>query len=184
MSPLDEFPPPCTTVTMRFTTVLPVLALAGVSFAAPAADPQPITAMLAERALPSGHPVIDNSFLSENGLATGYTLKTNIYPSGFSIPTEPITALPSGYSVAWNGVFDPKGETVSFFPSSALESVIAEPTSTSNPGAPAGTSDATPSTSTSTSTTPTAAGSSGNGARFAKPSLVLAAVALVVTWMA
>ncbi|RPD82628.1 hypothetical protein L226DRAFT_528773 [Lentinus tigrinus ALCF2SS1-7] len=167
---------------MRFTVALPLLALAGLSFAVPAPDPQPITAFLSERALPSGHPVIDNSFLSENGLATGYTIKTNIYPSGFSAPTEPITALPSGYSVAWNGVFDPEGSTVSFFPSSVLESVIAESTTTSDPGAPS----ATPTTPTSSGATASASttAAADNGASLATPSLALALVAIVMTFMA
>ncbi|KAI0762914.1 hypothetical protein C8Q74DRAFT_1220722 [Fomes fomentarius] len=169
---------------MRFTTVLPVLALAGVSLAAPSPEPEPITAFLEERALPSGHPVIDNSFLSENGLATGYTIKTNIYPSGFSAPTEALTALPSGYSVAYNGVFDPAGSTVSFFPSSVLQSVIAQPTTTSDPGAPNAT-PTSPSGSSDAAPSGTAAASGQNGASLAKPSLVLAAVfALVMTVMA
>ncbi|PIL32037.1 hypothetical protein GSI_06741 [Ganoderma sinense ZZ0214-1] len=162
---------------MRFTSVLPVLAFLGPSLAAPQPDP----AALTERALPSGHPPIDNQFLSENGLASDhskipqYTIKTNIYPSGFSIPTQPLTALPDGYTVAWNGVYDPQGHTVSFFPSSVLQSVIAKSTTTSDPGAPSATSTA-PASATASPTT------AQNGAVSIAPSLALWIVA-VLSWL-
>ncbi|KAM5535394.1 hypothetical protein V8D89_010916 [Ganoderma adspersum] len=158
---------------MRFTSVLPVLALLGASLAAPQPDP----VVLTERALPSGHPPIDNQFLSENGLASDYTIKTNIYPSGFSIPTQPLTALPDGYTVAWNGVYDPQGHTVSFFPSSVVQSVIAKSTTTSDPGAPGATSTA-PASATASPTT------AQNGATTVAPSLAFALVSVVMTLMA
>ncbi|KAF8918087.1 hypothetical protein CPB85DRAFT_1282462 [Mucidula mucida] len=135
---------------------------------------------LEARVLPSGHPVIDNDFLSKYGLITsGYVVETAIYPSGFSIPTETITALPSGYSVAWNGVFDPEGKTVSFFPESVLEPVVLqEDTSTeSQPGAPSNTA-----TSSAASSTASAASSSdSNGVGMLKPSFGLALVAVVMS---
>ncbi len=96
-------------------------------------------------------------------------------------------SLPSGYSVAYNGVFDPAGKTISFFPSSVLQSVIAQPTTTSDPGAPNATPTSPSGSSSDAAPSGTAAaGASGqNGATLAKPSLVLAAVfALVMTVMA
>ncbi|KAH8827274.1 hypothetical protein DL96DRAFT_1606085 [Flagelloscypha sp. PMI_526] len=137
---------------MRFTGASFVLSLLTLATAAPAAE---------ERALPSGHPVIDNSFLSENGLATSYTLKANIFPSGFAVPTVAMTALPSGYSVAYNGVFDPSGKTVSQFPSDAIAQVAAVSSSSSAPGAPAAATSAA--ASASTSATPNAASAISQG---------------------
>lgn len=94
-------------------------------------------------------------------------------------------SLPSGYSVAYNGVFDPAGKTISFFPSSVLQSVIAQPTTTSDPGAPNATPTSPSGSSSDAAPSGTAAASGQNGATLAKPSLVLAAVfALVMTVMA
>ena len=41
-----------------------------------------------ERALPPGHPVIGNEALPD----TNYTVRADIWPSGFAAPTVPITA--------------------------------------------------------------------------------------------
>ncbi len=78
--------------------------------------------------------------------------------------------------MAWNGVFDPEGETVSFFPESVLEPVVLqEDTSTeSQPGAPSNTA-----TSSAASSTASAASSSdSNGVGMLKPSFGLALVAV------
>ncbi|KAJ7174959.1 hypothetical protein C8R43DRAFT_975606 [Mycena crocata] len=146
---------------MRFTSAtLAIVSLLGLVQAAPAA--------LEERVLPSGHPPIDNAFLSANGLATGYTVKANIYPSGFAIPTEPLTALPSGYSVAYNGVFNPEGRTVSAFPSEAIAQVAALASSSAPaPGAPSDTASAAPAATPSTGGASTLAPSFLVGAVFA-----------------
>ena len=90
-------------------------------------------------------------------------------------------SLPSGYSVAFNGVFDPEGETVSVFPSSVLAPVIAQATTTSDPGAP--NSEETSSAASPSPSAP-AAGADENGAALAKPSLALAAVAIAIAFMA
>lgn len=40
-----------------------------------------------ERALPVGHPIINNSFLT----AANFTLRADIFPSGFAVPTQTLT---------------------------------------------------------------------------------------------
>lgn len=124
-----------------------------------------------KKALPIGHPIIDGSFITQYN----YTLRSDVYPSGFQIPTETLTNIPSGYSIGPTAVWGPDGAVVTAFPSEAIAQVIA-PQGSTTPGASSslstGTVGATPSA---------AATTSRNGAFKAKvPAAALAIVAGLV----
>ncbi|KAH8929534.1 hypothetical protein BT69DRAFT_1256198 [Atractiella rhizophila] len=78
------------------------------------------------RALPSGHPVIDEEDLE--GL-TSYTLPTAIWPEGFQVPTETLTGLPEDVSVGPTAVYGEDGQVLASLTPEQIDEVDVESSS-------------------------------------------------------
>ncbi|KZV88493.1 hypothetical protein EXIGLDRAFT_678894 [Exidia glandulosa HHB12029] len=100
---------------MKFSALVAALAIAPLALAV--ALPEPVD----ERALPEGHPI-----LGAEDFPANYTFGPDVWPEGFTAPTQTITALPAGYSLGPEAVYGPDGKPITAFPEAALASVTAD----------------------------------------------------------